>query len=173
MTEPQWGGSNGRRYHLLGGGFKYVLFSPLLGNMIQFGLIFFRLVETTNQVKKWVETPFWLMIRSSPKPELHGWNSESPTYITTGGNSRTSRLFPGFFVSSSRVKLMGPGCVFCCIKPRMWRMGRKNMETTMSPQKPIFLESFTVNHLVFRWPKPSKTCTFHGWKGAHGILHAA
>jgi len=35
--------------HVLGGGFKYFLFSPLLGNMIQFDYcIFFRWVETTN-----------------------------------------------------------------------------------------------------------------------------
>ena len=33
---------------ILGGDFKYVLFSPLPGEMIQFGQVFFRWVETTN-----------------------------------------------------------------------------------------------------------------------------
>ena len=32
----------------LGGGFKYLLFSTLFGEMIQFWRIFFRWVETTN-----------------------------------------------------------------------------------------------------------------------------
>ena len=35
--------------HLLGGGFKYVLFSPLPGEIIQFDyIIFFKWVEATN-----------------------------------------------------------------------------------------------------------------------------
>ena len=36
--------------NLLGGGFKYVLFSPLLGEDSHFDLIFFNWVETTNQI---------------------------------------------------------------------------------------------------------------------------
>ena len=36
-------------YAILGGGFKYFLFSSLFGEMIQFDyIIFFRWVETTN-----------------------------------------------------------------------------------------------------------------------------
>ena len=34
----------------LGGGFRYVLFSPLLGEMIPLGLILFKGVEITNQI---------------------------------------------------------------------------------------------------------------------------
>ena len=37
--------------------------------------------------------------------------------------------------------------------------------TTMGPPKPIFLEVFMVNNLVFRWPKP----LFFMVLGAHGI----
>ena len=36
-------------HNFLGGGFKYVLFSPLFWGNVQFWLIFFRWVETTNQ----------------------------------------------------------------------------------------------------------------------------
>ena len=52
----------------LGGGFKYFLFSPLLGEMIQFDYImFFRRVETTNQ--------WWWCRNPARKPvEIGSWN---------------------------------------------------------------------------------------------------
>ena len=41
------------------------------------------------------------------------------------------------------------------------------------PPKPIFLEVFMVNKLVFRWPKPSKTFIFHGFGGIRPNLLAS
>ena len=52
---------------LLGGGFQLFHFSPLPGEMIQFGLIFFKWVETTNE--SWVIV--FLLMSFAPYPNFN------------------------------------------------------------------------------------------------------
>ena len=58
--QMEWQGGGSINNQKLRGGFKYVLFSSLLGKMIQFQLFFFRWVETTNLKIDWFSLGFCL-----------------------------------------------------------------------------------------------------------------